>query len=358
MLVGHSGERCVANDNDMTAKQESLTVENTLQVPGWVWGVTLLVTLGLFVFDFVAHVRKPHAPTLKESAVWSAFFIALAILFGIGLTWLTGPTHGGEFFAGFVTEKSLSVDNLFVFALIMAKFSIPPRFQQKALLIGVGMALVMRGGLIALGAAALERYSWLFYLFGLFLLYSAVKLIIEHFAHNDDSEEMPKILVWLQRWLPISDKVDSPHLLEHQTDAQGRRRWVATPIMAVVIALGITDLLFAFDSIPAIYGLTSSAYIVFTANAFALLGLIQLYFLLHGLMSKLTYLGVGLSCLLAFIGVKLVLHALHQNTLPFINDGQPLHGVPDIGTGLSLSIIGVILGITVIASLIKGRQQA
>ena len=333
-------------------------MDNTLQVPGWVWGVTLLVTLGLFIFDFVAHVRKPHAPTLKESAIWSVFFIVLAVLFGIGLTWLTGPTHGGEFFAGFVTEKSLSVDNLFVFALIMAKFSIPPRYQQKALLIGIGMALIMRGGLIALGAAALERFSWLFYLFGLFLLYSAVKLIIEHFSHNDNGEDMPKILVALQRWLPISDKVDSPHLIERKVDAQGRRHWVATPIMAVVIALGVTDLLFAFDSIPAIYGLTSSAYIVFTANAFALLGLLQLYFLLHGLMSKLTYLGVGLSCLLAVIGVKLILHALHQNTLPFINDGLPLHSVPDIGTGMSLAIIGVILAVTVITSLIKGRRSA
>lgn len=331
-------------------------MENTLQVPGWVWGVTLLATLGLFIFDFVAHVRKPHAPTLKESAIWSVFFIALAVLFGIGLTWFAGAQHGGEFFAGFVTEKSLSVDNLFVFALIMAKFSIPPRYQQKALLIGIGMALVMRGGLIALGAAALERFSWLFYLFGLFLLYSAVKLIIEHFAHKEDSDELPKMLVWLQHWLPISDKVDSAHLLEHQTDAQGRRHWVATPIMAVVIALGVIDLLFAFDSIPAIYGLTSSAYIVFTANAFALLGLLQLYFLLHGLMSKLVYLGVGLSCLLAFIGVKLVLHAVHENTLPFINKGQPLHGIPDIGTGLSLAIIGVILGITVVASVIKNRR--
>ena len=332
-------------------------MENTLQVPGWVWGVTLLATLGLFIFDFVAHVRKPHAPTLKESAIWSLFFIALAVIFGIGLTWLTGARHGGEFFAGFVTEKSLSVDNLFVFALIMAKFSIPPRYQQKALLIGVGMALVMRGGLIAIGAAALERFSWLFYLFGLFLLYSAVKLIIEHFAEKDDSEDMPKILVWLQRWLPISHKIDSPHLLVHEADEQGRRHWKATPIMAVVIALGVTDLLFAFDSIPAIYGLTSSAYIVFTANVFALLGLLQLYFLLHGLMSKLTYLGVGLSCLLAFIGVKLMLHALHENTLSFINDGQPVHSAPDIGTGLSLAIIGGILGVTVLASVIKARQE-
>ena len=343
--------------NDYNRQVGECTVDNTLQVSGEVWGITLLVTLGLFIFDFVAHVRKPHAPTLKESALWSVFFIALAVLFGIGLTWLAGPAHGSEFFAGFVTEKSLSVDNLFVFALIMAKFSIPPRYQQKALLIGIGIALIMRGGLIALGAAALERFSWLFYLFGLFLLYSAVKLIIEHFSHSDN-KDMPKILVGLQRWLPISDTVESPHLIERKVDDQGRRHWVATPIMAVVMALGVTDLLFAFDSIPAIYGLTSSAYIVFTANAFALLGLLQLYFLLHGLMSTLTYLGVGLSCLLAFIGVKLILHALHQNTLPFINGGLPLHSVPDIGTGTSLAIIGVILGVTVIASVVKGRQPA
>ena len=333
-------------------------MDDTLQVSGGVWGVTLLATLGLFIFDFIAHVRKPHTPTLKESAIWSLLFVALAALFGIGLTEYAGKRYGSEFFAGFVTEKSLSVDNLFVFALIMAKFSIPPRYQQKALLIGIGMALVMRGGLIALGAAALERFSWLFYLFGLFLLYSAVKLMIEHFSHQDEGE--PKVLSVLQRWLPMSNTVDSPRLLTRQPDASGRRRLMATPLLAVVIALGVTDLLFAFDSIPAIYGLTSSAYIVFTANAFALLGLLQLYFLLHGLMSKLTYLGVGLSCLLAFIGVKLVLHALHENALPFINAGQPVSQVPDIGTGMSLAVIGAILAITVAASLvnrISGRTR-
>lgn len=331
-------------------------MDNVLSVSPWVWGVTLAVTALLFVFDFVAHVRKPHAPSLKESAVWSVVFIALAIVFGIGLSIVAGQRYGGEFFAGFVTEKSLSVDNLFVFALIMSRFSIPEAYQQKALLIGIGLALVLRGILIAVGAAALERYSWLFYLFGLFLIYSAIKLIIEHFSHNEE-EKAPAILTWLQRHLPITEGLVGTRLLVRQGSDTGTR-WMATPMMAVVIALGITDLLFAFDSIPAIYGLTSSPYIVFTTNAFALLGLLQLYFLLSGLMARLHYLGVGLSCLLAFIGVKLVFHALHQNALSFINGGEPVHWAPDIGTGLSLSVILGILVVTVVCSLMKRRPSA
>lgn len=332
-------------------------MQQVLSVSPWVWGVTLAVTALLFIFDFVAHVRKPHAPTLKESAWWSIFFILLAVAFGIGLGLIAGQRYSSEFFAGFVTEKSLSVDNLFVFALIMARFSIPDAYQQKALLIGIGLALVLRGGLIAVGAAALEHYSWLFYLFGLFLVYSAIKLIIEHFSHNEE-ESAPAILTWLQRHLPIAEQLHGTRLLVRQPGEAGKLRWLATPMMAVVIALGMTDILFAFDSIPAIYGLTSSAYIVFTTNAFALLGLLQLYFLLNGLMAKLYYLGVGLSCLLAFIGVKLVCHALHQNTLPFINGGKAVHWAPDIGTGLSLAIILGILAVTVVLSMLRNRTSS
>lgn len=332
-------------------------MDHVLSVPPWVWGTTLTITALLFIFDFVSHVRKPHAPSLKEAAWWSLFFILLAVAFGIGLGLIAGQRYGSEFFAGFVTEKSLSVDNLFVFALIMGRFSIPDAYQQKALLIGIGLALVLRGLLIAVGAAALEHYSWLFYLFGLFLIYSAIKLIIEHIAHNDE-EQAPAILTWLQRHLPITEQLHGTRLLVRTSGESHKRRWLATPMMAVIIALGLTDILFAFDSIPAIYGLTSSAYIVFTTNAFALLGLLQLYFLLNGLMAKLYYLGIGLSCLLAFIGIKLVFHALHQNTLPFINGGESVHWAPDIGTGLSLAIIVSILVVTVALSLLKSRASS
>ena len=318
-----------------------------------VWVITCSVILGLFIFDFFAHVRVPHEPTFKESASWSAFYIALAIAFGFFIWWQWGGQFGGEYFAGYVTEKALSVDNLFVFTVLMASFAVPRMYQQKLLLIGIVMALVMRAGFIALGAAAIARYSWVFYLFGLFLILTAVKLARESGHEKEvEKERDSRIVALVSRFIPVSDAYDRDKFL---TKVDGKR--AATPLLLALVAIGFTDLLFALDSIPAIYGLTEEPYIVFTANAFALMGLRQLYFLIGGLLDRLVYLSIGLSIILGFIGLKLMLHALHKNTLPFINGGQYVD-VPEISTGLSISVIGVVLLITTVASLIRTRGRA
>ncbi len=322
-------------------------------IPLWIWLSTIGGIAALFVFDFVTHVRKPHEPSFKEAGLWSIFYIAIAILFGVGVWFFWNREHGVEFFAGFITEKSLSVDNLFVFVIIMGSFQVPRAFQQKALLIGIVLALIMRGLFIAVGAAAIERFSWIFYIFGLFLLATAVKLAIESAGHkkSTDEEYQPNALVkFVQARLPFTDEYRGNQLWVKQ--GGGR---VYTPMFLVIIALGMTDLLFALDSIPAIYGLTDAPYIVFTANAFALLGLLQLYFLLGGLLDRLVYLGFGLALILGFIGVKLILHAMEANTLPFLNGGQPIAGLPHISTGFSLAVIIGILVVTTVASLIRSR---
>ncbi|MCQ0989216.1 TerC/Alx family metal homeostasis membrane protein [Jiella marina] len=322
-------------------------------VPNVVWFATIAGFAALFVFDFFTHVRKPHAPSFKEAGFWSVFYIVLACAFGGGVFYFWDHTHGVEFFAGFITEKSLSVDNLFVFVIIMKSFQVPVQFQQKALLIGIVLALIMRGIFIALGAAAIEQFSWVFYIFGIFLLWTAYKLAVESFAGPSTTEEEYEpnpVVKWFQNHFPVTDDFEGNALtVKHD----GRRLF--TPMFVVILALGLTDILFAFDSIPAIYGLTDAPYIVFTANAFALLGLLQLYFLLGGLLDRLVYLGLGLALILGFIGVKLVLHALEQNTLPFLNDGQPIEGLPHISTTFSLIVIVAILVVTTIASLLKSR---
>ncbi|MCK0751540.1 MULTISPECIES: TerC/Alx family metal homeostasis membrane protein [Chromohalobacter] len=325
-----------------------------MHVPLWVWLATVAGIIALFVFDFFSHVRKPHAPSFKESAAWSCVYIALAMVFGAGLWLVWGPQHGAEYFAGFITEKSLSVDNLFVFVIIMSKFAVPRIHQQKALLIGIVIALIMRGIFIAVGAAAIHQFSWVFYIFGAFLLWTAYKLGKESFEEHDEEEEYrPNLAVRLaQRWLPVTEEYHGQRLI---AKIGGKR--LVTPLFMVIVALGFTDLLFALDSIPAIYGLTREPYIVFTANAFALLGLLQLYFLLGGLLSRLVYLGLGLSVILGFIGVKLVLEALHENTLPFINGGHPIESIPEIPIWLSMTIIVGALVSTGVASLIKDRRD-
>ena len=318
-----------------------------------VWVITCLVILGLFIFDFFAHVRVAHEPTFRESASWSAFYIGLAIAFGFGVWWYWGGQFGGEYFAGYVTEKALSVDNLFVFTVIMSSFAVPRKYQQKLLLIGIVMALIMRAGFIALGAAAIARYSWVFYLFGIFLILTAVKLARESGHEQEvEKERDSRIVALVSRFIPVSDAYDRDKFL---TKVDGKR--AATPLLLALVAIGFTDLLFALDSIPAIYGLTEEPYIVFTANAFALMGLRQLYFLIGGLLDRLVYLSIGLSIILGFIGLKLMLHALHKNTLPFINGGQYVD-VPEISTALSISVIGVVLLITTVASLIRTRGRA
>ncbi|MBB3751312.1 tellurite resistance protein TerC [Mycolicibacterium sp. BK634] len=317
-----------------------------------VWVVTCAVILGLFVFDFYAHVRVPHEPTFKESAIWSSVYIGLAVVFGFVVWWLWGGTYAGEYFAGYVTEKALSVDNLFVFTVIMGTFAVPRQFQQKLLLIGIVMALIMRAGFIAVGAAAISTFSWVFYLFGIFLVLTAVKLAKEA-GHEKEVEEKrdSRIIALVRRFVPTTDDYDGDRFL---SKLDGKR--VVTPMLLALIAIAFTDVLFALDSIPAIYGLTEQPYIVFTANAFALMGLRQLYFLIGGLLDRLIYLSYGLSLILAFIGVKLVLHALHENSLPFINGGRHV-AVPEISTGMSIGVIGVVLLVTTVASLAKTRGR-
>jgi tellurite resistance protein TerC len=280
-------------------------------------------------------------------------YIGISVIFGLFVWWLWGGEFAGEYFAGYVTEKALSVDNLFVFTVIMGTFAVPREFQQKLLLIGIVLALVMRAGFIAVGAAAISAFSWVFYLFGIFLMLTAIKLAKEA-GHEKEVEEKrdSRIIALVRRVVPTTDDYDGDRFL---TKLDGKR--AVTPMLLALIAIGFTDVLFALDSIPAIYGLTEQPYIVFTANAFALMGLRQLYFLIGGLLDRLVYLSYGLSLILAFIGVKLVLHALHENTLPFINGGRHV-AVPEISTGMSMGVIGVVLLVTTVASLAKTRGTA
>ncbi|VEG51255.1 TerC family integral membrane protein [Mycolicibacterium aurum] len=324
-----------------------------VDVSAVVWAVTCAVVIGLFVFDFVTNARVPHAPSFKESAAWSAIYIALAILFGLFVMWQWGSGYGGEYFAGYVTEKALSVDNLFVFTIIMSSFAVPREHQQRVLLIGIVMALAMRAVFIFIGAAAINAFSWVFYLFGIFLILTAVKLAREG-GHEEEHEKErdSRIIALAKRFLPTTDEFDGAKLT---TKIDGKR--FVTPMLLALVAIGFTDILFALDSIPAIYGLTQEPYIVFAANAFALMGLRQLYFLIGGLLDRLVYLSFGLAFILAFIGVKLVLHALHENTLPFVNGGEHV-AVPEISTALSLSVIGATLVITTVASLIRTRGRS
>ncbi len=327
-----------------------------MDVPVWVWAVTVAVVAAMFVFDFYAHVRTPHFPTFRESAIWSAVYIGLALLFGVGLWVVAGAQSGAEYFAGYVTEKSLSVDNLFVFLIIMTKFRVPKEYQQKVLLVGVAIALVLRGLFIWAGAAAIENFSWIFYFFGAFLVYTAVKIGREDHDDMDagvSSFHENRLLRLVRRVIPSTDEYHEDRLLIRE-----RGKLLMTPMLVVMVAIGSTDVLFALDSIPAIYGLTEEPYIVFTANAFALLGLRQLYFLMGGLLQRLVYLSQGLAVILGFIGVKLVLHALHVNELPFINGGEPVEWAPEIPIWLSLLFILGTLTVATVASLMATRNQA
>jgi tellurite resistance protein TerC len=316
-----------------------------------VWWLTIGVTTVLLLIDIVVIGRRPHEPSRREVTTALGVFIGLAVAFGIGVWVFAGSQYGTEFFAGWLTEYSLSVDNLFIFLVIMAKFGVPRQYQQTALLVGIVIALVMRGIFIAVGAAAINNFSWVFYLFGFFLVYTAVKLAREG-AENEDEYEESALVKWVERHLPATS-------MWHGTRSFVRvdNRLVLTPMFIVVLALGTTDLLFALDSIPAIYGLTSEPYLVMTANIFALMGLRQLYFLIGGLLERLIYLSYGLAVLLGFIGVKLVLHALHENELPFVNGGEPVHWAPDIPIWLSLVVIVATLLVTTVVSLLVSRRM-
>ncbi|KZE92466.1 putative membrane protein [Agromyces sp. NDB4Y10] len=318
-----------------------------MNVTPLVWAITIAVTIVFFVYEFFAHVRKPHEPTIGESARWSAFYIALALLFGVGIGVVSGWTFGGEYFAGYLTEKALSIDNLFVFLIVMASFAVPKIYQQKVLMIGIVIALVLRGIFIAVGAALIENFTWVFYLFGALLLYLAWH---QAFAHDSSNPADGRFMRFIRRRLPVTNEYHGDRL----TVRMDGRRWV-TPMLLTIIAIGFVDLIFAVDSIPAIYGLTEEAYIVFTANVFALMGLRQLFFLIGGLLERLVYLAQGLAVILAFIGVKLLIHALHKNELPFINGGEPITVIPEVPIWLSLLFIAVTIAVATVASIVKTR---
>jgi tellurite resistance protein TerC len=322
-----------------------------VEVSPLVWTLTLVITIGVLLVDVFIIGRRPHEPTRRELVGGLTLYIGLAVVFGICVWVFAGHEYGAEFFAGWMTEYSLSVDNLFVFIIIMTKLQVPRQYQQTALLIGIVIALVLRGIFIAVGAAAINQFSWVFYLFGVFLVWTAYKL-----AKDDDQDESqydePRIVGFARRHLKATSEWNGVKLTQR---VNGSR--VITPMFIVVLSLGMTDLLFALDSIPAIYGLTDEPYLVFTANVFALMGLRQLYFLIGGLLQRLVYLSYGLAFLLAFIGVKLILHALHENEVPFINGGQPVEWAPEIPIWLSLLVIVGTLTITTVASLAKDAHD-
>ncbi|MBT2566153.1 TerC family protein [Arthrobacter sp. ISL-85] len=320
-----------------------------MEVPAYAWTLTIAGIIGLLAFDFFFHVRKAHTPSLKESATWSAIYVTIAVVFGLVVLLFGGPDMGTEYFAGYVTEKALSVDNLFVFLIIMASFKVPRADQQKVLLFGIVFSLIARTAFIFLGAALINSFAWVFYIFGLILLVTAGNLLKPD-NHDDDSDGL--VVRLARKLLPASQHYDGDKLF---TIENGKR--VLTPMLLVMVAIGGTDILFALDSIPAIFGLTQNVFVVFTATAFSLMGLRQLFFLIDGLLDRLIFLSYGLAVILGFIGVKLILHALHENTLPFINDGGHVN-VVEVSTGLSLSVILGVLVLTILASVFSPKGKA
>ena len=311
------------------------------------WTLTIAVTVGVLLFDVVVIARDPREPTLKECAIALVFYIGAAVAFGVWTLVHHGHDYGVQFFAGWLTEYSLSADNLFVFIVLMTTLKVPRRYQQEALLVGIILALVFRGVFIALGYTLIDTFSFVFYVFGAFLVYTAAKLLGDYARDEDDHAEESRIVRFAQQRLRTGTRYEGLRLWYHENGAR-----VFSPILIVIVALGFTDLLFALDSIPAIFGITQEPYLVLAANVFALLGLRQLYFLLGGLLKRLVYLSLGLSFILAFIGAKLVLHALHENELPFVNGGEPVD-VPEISSLLSLAAILTTLVVTTVASLLR-----
>jgi tellurite resistance protein TerC len=309
---------------------------------------SLVVLLLILAADVTLAYLRPHIPSTRESALWIGFYVALALVFALVLLLIGDADHAGEFIAGWLTEYSLSIDNLFVFVLIMARFQVPRKHQQEILMVGIIIALLLRGAFILIGAQLIESFSWIFYLFGAFLLYTAVR---QAFGGEDSAEQDESWLIrTLRRRIRMTDRFDGAHL---RTEVDGRRMF--TPVLVVFLAIGSTDLLFALDSIPAIFGITANPFLVFAANVFALMGLRQLYFLLGELVDRLVYLKYGIAAVLAFIGVKLVLHAMHENELPFVNGGRGIAWAPEIPTTASLGFIVVAMAVATVASVIRMR---
>ena len=322
-----------------------------LYLPVWFEVGSLVVLTAILIADLLLIIKRPHIPSAKESTLWVVFYIALALLFAVLMWNIAGPDYGQQFLLGWMTEYSLSIDNLFVFVLIMAQFAVPRRLQQLVLMVGIVIALVLRGAFIMLGATLIENFSWIFYVFGAFLVYTAIRQALPEKLEDDEKQENA-IVRFLRRFIDISDSYDGSKL---RTIVDGKRHF--TPLLLVFVAIGVTDLMFAIDSIPAIYGLTRSPFIVFTANIFALMGLRQLYFLLGDLLERLKYLHYGVAFILFFIGAKLFFHALHENELPFINGGQHVEWAPEINNWVSLGVIIGSMTVATIASLISSARE-
>lgn len=318
-----------------------------VHLPVWFEITSSIVLIAILIFDLTLVIKRPHVPSMSEASKWVLFYVALALAFA-GSLWLIGDhVHAGEFVTGWLTEYSLSIDNLFVFIIIMTRFAVPDRLQQRVLMVGIIIALVFRGAFILIGAGLIERLSWIFYIFGAYLLWTAWKQV-----KGDDEDGKDNIFVrLLRRKVHFSDHYDGGKI---RTVHDGKRAF--TPLLLVFFTIGSTDVLFALDSIPAIFGITQNAFLVFAANVFALMGLRQLYFLLGGLLERLRYLHYGIAAILGFIGIKLVLHALHTNELPFINGGQAVHFGPEIPTWFSLLFIIAAMAVATIASLIANRM--
>ena len=314
--------------------------------------ISISVLVVILAVDLLLVVRRPHIPSLKEASLWVGFYVGLALVFALVLLLIGDSEHAGQFVAGWLTEYSLSIDNLFVFVIIMARFAVPARLQQEVLMIGIVIALVLRGIFILLGAQLIENFSWIFYIFGAFLLFTAYRQAFNTESEEEESRDNFFIRVVKRRVRTTPDY----HEAKLRVVLDGKKYF--TPMLIVFLAIGSTDLLFALDSIPAIFGITESPFIVFTANIFALMGLRQLYFLLGGLLERLVYLHFGIAFILAFIGVKLVLHAMHENELPFINGGQHIEWAPEIGTFTSLAVIVGSMVVATVASLIKSNRDS
>ncbi|MRH29591.1 TerC/Alx family metal homeostasis membrane protein [Microbacterium sp. SYP-A9085] len=321
-------------------------------IPAWFEITAMVVLVLILAADLLIILKRPHIPSMREATLWVVFYVTLALIFSVLLLWTTGDGDAaGQFVAGWLTEYSLSIDNLFVFVLLMTQFSVPRRYQQEVLMVGIIIALVLRGLFILLGAALIENFSWIFYIFGLFLVYTAWRQAFPGKV-EDDAQTETGIVRFLRRFINISDHYEGSKL---RTTIGGVKVW--TPMILVFVAIGVTDLIFAIDSIPAIFGITHDAFIVFTANIFALMGLRQLYFLLGGLLDRLRYLHYGIAFILAFIGVKLFAHALHVNEVPFINGGAPVDWAPEISTIASLVVIVVAMVVATVASLLAARRE-
>jgi len=312
--------------------------------------ISMIVITAILLADLLIIFKRPHIPSPKESALWIAFYSFLALVFAGLLAVFFDGNKASEFIAGWLTEYSLSIDNLFVFVILMTRFNVPKKYQQEVLMVGIIMALVLRGIFILIGAALIEQFSGIFYLFGAFLLYTAYHQAFRN--HKDDEETENKLITMLRKRIHVSENFDGAKIL---TVVNGKK--VLTPMIVVFAAIALTDVMFAFDSIPAIFGITTDPFIVFTANVFALMGLRQLYFLLGGLLDKLEYLKYGISFILAFIGFKLITHAMHENELPFINGGEHIEWAPDISSNVSLAVIVASIAVSAVVSLISAKRK-